>query len=43
LKAEEMIRETVGKVVEVDTKITSLYAVVDIARDVVDVLMMKRD
>jgi len=38
LKAEQMIRETIGRVVEVDTKITSLYAVVDIARDVVDVI-----
>jgi len=38
LRAEQMIRETLGKVIEIDTKITSIYDVVDIARDTVDVI-----
>ena len=38
LRAEQMIRDTVGKVVEIDTKITSIYDVVEIARDTVDVI-----
>jgi len=38
LRAERMIRETIGKVVEVDTKLTSIYDVVGIARDTVDVV-----
>jgi len=38
LRAEELIRKTLGAVVEVETKITSLYDVVRIAKDVVDII-----
>lgn len=38
LKAEGMIHETVGKVIDVETKITTIYDVVQIAKDTVEVI-----
>jgi CRISPR-associated protein Csa3 len=38
LKVEEIIRETVGNFIDIETKITSLYDVVRIAQDTVDVI-----
>jgi CRISPR-associated protein Csa3 len=38
LKVEEIIRETVGNFIDIETKITSLYDVVRIAKDTVDVI-----
>jgi len=38
LRTEQMIRDTLGKVIEVDTKITSIYDVVEIAKDTVDII-----
>jgi CRISPR-associated protein Csa3 len=38
LKVEEIITETVGNFIDIETKITSLYDVVRIAQDTVDVI-----
>lgn len=38
LKVEEIISETVGNFIDIETKITSLYDVVRIAQDTVDVI-----
>ncbi|KAF5086713.1 CRISPR-associated CARF protein Csa3 [Methanobacterium aggregans] len=38
LKVEEILAETLGKFIDIETKITSLYEVVRIARDTVDVI-----
>jgi CRISPR-associated protein Csa3 len=38
LESERMLNETVGKVLEIETKITSIYDVVQIARDTKDII-----
>lgn len=38
IDAERMLQETVGRVIELETKITSIYDVVQIAQDTVDVI-----
>ena len=38
LRAEQMIRDTLGKVIEIKTKNTSIYNVVEIAKDTVDII-----
>ena len=38
LKVEETLAETLGKFIDIETKITSLYEVVRIAKDTVDVI-----
>jgi len=38
LKVEEIIKETVGNFIDIETKITSLYDVVRVAKDTVDVI-----
>lgn len=38
IRAEQMLRDTVGKFIEIEAKLTSLYDVVRIARDTADVI-----
>lgn len=38
LEAERMLTETVGKVLEIETKLTSIYEVVKVAQDTADVI-----
>ncbi len=38
LRSEQMIRNSIGKVIEIDTKITSIYDVVEIAKDTVETI-----
>ncbi len=38
MNAERMLHETVGKVIDVETQITSIYDVVQIAQDIVEVI-----
>jgi CRISPR-associated protein Csa3 len=38
MKAESMLQETVGKVIDVEAQITSIYDVVQIAKDTVEVI-----
>ncbi len=42
LQVEQIIKDTVGKFIEIETKITSLYDVVRIAQDTVDVIETER-
>jgi CRISPR-associated protein Csa3 len=42
LQVEQIIKDTVGKFIEIETKITSLYDVVRIAQDTVDVIENER-
>jgi CRISPR-associated protein Csa3 len=42
LKVEEIITETVGNFIDIETKITSLYDVVRIAQDTVDVIEIEK-
>jgi CRISPR-associated protein Csa3 len=42
LKVEQIITETVGNFIDIETKITSLYDVVRIAQDTVDVIETER-
>jgi CRISPR-associated protein Csa3 len=42
LKVEQIISETVGNFIDIETKITSLYDVVRIAKDTVDVIENER-
>ncbi len=42
LQVEQIIRDTVGNFIEIETKITSLYDVVRIAQDTVDVIETER-
>ncbi|MFQ6118505.1 MAG: CRISPR-associated CARF protein Csa3 [Methanosarcinales archaeon] len=38
LRAENLIRESLGKVMEIEKKLTSLYNILQVARDTVDVI-----
>ncbi|MGB7969635.1 MAG: CRISPR-associated CARF protein Csa3 [Methanobacterium sp.] len=42
LQVEQIIKDTVGKFIDIETKITSLYDVVRIAQDTVDVIENER-
>ncbi len=41
MKAESMLQETVVKVIDVEARITSIYDVVQIAKDTVEVIVKR--